>query len=237
MAVALYMVFFGAQESVTTNVAQRIFYFHISLSLMTFLAFFLVAFASFLFLISHRPYWDILASSSAEVGILFCSLVLLTVPLWTKPVWNVWWKWDMRLTISLISWGLYVGYWLVRHHAEGERESKSAALFGSLGFLAVPGAYFLLRWWWTKHTTAISPGISILEFTPDMIATLCLSVATFFGLFFYLLQHRIALDLMHLELDKIRRSLAEHHVKHNGFLVENENFIIEEFNFQEYTRS
>ena len=124
MAVALYMVFFYAQEDKSMGVAQRIFYFHISLSLMTFLAFFLIMFASVVYLVSQKSYWDIVAHASAEIGILFCSLVLLTVPLWTEPVWNVWWTWDMRLAITLILWGLYVGYLMVRHYTEGDRETK-----------------------------------------------------------------------------------------------------------------
>ncbi len=237
MAVAVYMVFFYAQEDKTMGVSQRIVYFHISLSLMTFLAFFLIVFASLVYLISQRPYWDIVAHASAEIGALFCSLVLLTVSLWTKPAWNVWWVWDMRLTLLAILWWVCAGCLLIRRYVKEDREAKYAAIFGLTAFCGVSGAYFLVCRWWTNQPVTITTGKAVSGLTPEMATTLCVCIATFLCLFLYLLQHRVALGVMHLELDKIHRSLAEHHIKHHGFLVENENFIIEEYNFQEYTRS
>jgi heme exporter protein C len=236
MAVAVYMVFFYAQEG-SMGVAQRIFYFHISLSLMTFLAFFLLVSASLVYLIFKRSYWNVVARASAEIGFLFCSLVLLTVPLWTRPVWNVWWTWDMRLALTLILWCLYAGYLLVRQYTDGLREANYAAVFGTMAFSIVSGAYFFIRWWWTRHPVTIMTGKAVTGFTPEMVTTLFVCIATFFCLFIYLIQQRVALGIMYVDLDKIRRSLAEHHIKHHGFLVENENFIIEEYNFQEYTKS
>ncbi len=227
MAVALYMVFIYAPEEKTMGVVQRIFYFHVSSAWIAFLAFFIVMVSSVGFLLTRKARWDILAHASAEIGTLFCSFVMLTGPLWAKPVWNVWWTWDMRLTTTLVLWLMYAGYLMLRRYSEGERGAVHAAVFGIIAFLDVPFVYFSVQWWRGMHPGAVvtskNGGLA-----PEMLTTLFVCLVTFLFLFLYLLQHRVAITKMEADIDKIYRSLNEHHV-HKGFLVENENFVIEEY--------
>ena len=228
MAVALYMVFIHAPEEKTMGAVQRIFYFHVSSAWIAFLAFFIVMIASIAYLRTQLVKWDILAHASAEIGTLFCSLVLLTGPLWAKPVWNVWWTWDMRLTTTLVLWLMYVGYLMLRRHVEGARGAKYAAVFGIVAFLDVPFVFFSIRWWRGMHPGhLVAPKSGGLE--PAMLVTLLICLGTFLLLYLFLLQLRVELALLELEIEKIYRSIDGHHVK-RGMLVENENYVIEEYN-------
>src|SRR3972149_6479263 len=92
-------------------------YFHIPSAWIAFFAFFIVFVASILYLWKKEREWDIIAHSAAEVGVIFCSLVLITGPIWAKPIWGVWWTWDARLTLTLVLWLIYVAYLMLRFHA------------------------------------------------------------------------------------------------------------------------
>ena len=236
MAVAIYMVFLYAPTEKSMGEVQRIFYFHVSSAWIAFLAFFIVMIASVGYLITGKTCWDMWAHSSAEVGTLFCTLILVTGPLWAKPVWNTWWTWDMRLTTSLILWLMYVGYLMLRAQVKGERGAKYAAVFGIIAFIDVPFVYFSIRWWRTLHPAPVIAGKAGSGLAPEMLMTLFFCLGTFLCLFIYLLQHRIALMQMNIELDAIRQVLFEQHTQRD-VLIENQNFVIEEYNFQEYRKS
>ena len=156
---ALYMALLQAPTERTMGDVQRIFYFHVPSAWVSFLAFFIVCIASIAFLRTGKAQWDRLAASSAEIGILFITLVLLTGPLWAKPVWNVYWTWDARLTTSLILWLIYIAYMMVRRYtSDPERGAKFAAVFGIIGFLDVPIVYMSIRWWRTLHPAPVIGG-------------------------------------------------------------------------------
>jgi len=115
--IALYLVFCHAPTEHTMGDVQRIFYFHVASAWVSFLAFFVVFVAGIVFLKTGQARWDRLAYCSAELGVLFITLVLLTGPLWAKPVWHTWWSWDARLTTSLVLWLIYIAYLMVRNYA------------------------------------------------------------------------------------------------------------------------
>ncbi|GAK56050.1 ABC-type transport system involved in cytochrome c biogenesis, permease component [Candidatus Vecturithrix granuli] len=236
MAVAIYMVFLYAPTEETMGVVQRIFYFHVSSAWIAFLAFFLVMAASIAYLMTGNVRWDIWAYASAEIGTLFCTLVLLTGPLWAKPVWNTWWTWDMRLTTTLILWLMYLGYLMLRANLEGERSAKYAAVFGIIAFLDVPFVYFSIRWWRTLHPAPVIAGKAGSGLAPEMLIALLVSLFTFMCLFVYLLQHRVMVAWMERDLNQIRQTVVEQSTQY-GVLIENQDFIIEEYDFQEYKRS
>ena len=119
MLAALYMALIWAPDAANLiapaeRAAQRIFYFHVPAAWIGFLAFIVAAVASLLYLLTRRPRWDAWALSSVEIGVAFFAMVMLSGPIWAKPTWNVWWTWDPRLTISTISWLLYLGYLMLR---------------------------------------------------------------------------------------------------------------------------
>lgn len=139
MIAALYLVFIYVPTEATMGVVQRIFYFHVPVAWVAFLAFFVVFVGSILYLWKKENKWDILASSSAEVGIVFTTLVLITGPIWAKPTWGVWWVWDARLTTTLVLWLIYLAYMMVRSFAlEQSQGARFSAVVGIIGFIDVP---------------------------------------------------------------------------------------------------
>ncbi len=140
--------------------------------------------------------------ASAEIGIVFTTLVLLTGPLWAKVVWGVFWVWDARLTTTLILWLIYVGYLMLRSTAEGERRSQFAAVLGIVGFLDVPLIYLSVSWWRTMHPgyIATEPG----GLAPAMTQTLMVALLSFTLLFALLLIGRLRLEQAQDRLNLLR---------------------------------
>lgn len=198
MLVALYMVFIFAPET-ESGVVQRIFYFHIPLAWIAFLAFFIVFFASIMYLWKRDIKWDAFASSSAEVGLVFTTLFLLTGSIWAKPEWGVWWTWDSRLTSSLILWLIYIAYFIIRSYIseEGQR-ARFSSVIGIIGFIDVPIVVITIFLWRTAH-----PRIEAMD--PRVTATLMVSIATFTALYFLLFAIRLA---MKQDEDKLNRLKA-----------------------------
>ncbi len=202
LAVALWMALFYAPREMMMGDAQRIFYFHVPSAWIGFLAFFVVFIASLLFLRTRQRRWDALALASAEIGVIFTTLVLLTGPLWAKVVWGVFWVWDARLTTTLILWLIYVAYLMLRSSAEGERRQRFAAVLGIVGFLDVPLIYLSVSWWRTMHPgyVATEPG----GLAPQMTQTLMVALASFTALFALLLVTRLRLEQVRDRLSVLR---------------------------------
>jgi heme exporter protein C len=132
--------------------AQRIFYIHVPAAFVAFAAFTVVFGASIAVLVKRSQRWDQVAVASAEVGVVFMTVVMITGPLWGRPVWGVYWSWDPRLTSSFVLWLIFVSYLALRGYvAEPERRARYAAVLGIVGFLDVPLVYFSVRWWRALH--------------------------------------------------------------------------------------
>jgi len=99
-----------------------------------------------LFLWKGDDAWDRLARSAAEVGVLFCTLMIVTGPIWARGTWGRWWSWDLRLTITLLLWFVYLAYLLLRSFTEGsERAARFAAVYGIAGLAVIPLNYFAIQ--------------------------------------------------------------------------------------------
>ncbi len=177
MIAALYMVFLYVPTEKHTGIVQRIFYFHVPVAWVSFLAFFVTFIFSILYLSKREMKWDAIACASAEAGVIFTTLVLITGPIWGKPVWGIWWTWDARLTTSLVLWLIYVAYLLVRGFAtEPARGARFSAVVGIVGFIDVPLVFLTVNLWRTQHPTTI-----IFEggLTTPMLVTLLVCIAAF----------------------------------------------------------
>src|SRR5512146_3429603 len=170
----LHMALVVAPTELTMGEVQRIFYYHVPSAWTAFLCFFANFMASIAYLVRRRPGTDAFALATAEVGVVFCTVVLVTGPLWARPVWGIWWTWDARLTTTLILWLIYVACMLVRASvAEPERAARYAAVIGVIGFLDVPIIRQSVVWWRTLH-----PGPTIVQegggtgLPPEMMVTL-----------------------------------------------------------------
>ena len=124
---------------------------------------------SILYLIKRKDKYDMVAAASAELGIVFCTIVLLTGPIWAKPAWNTWWNWEPRLTSTLILWLMYIGYFILRS-ALGGRKEKS--LFSRTGHSRLRGCPDCLLSRWKSGTATCTPGINTkMNLHPMMIKT------------------------------------------------------------------
>ncbi len=202
----LYMALVYAPPEATMGDVQRIFYFHLGSAITAFLAFGVTFVAGLLYLARRERRWDAIAAASAEIGIVFCSLVLVTGPLWAKPAWGTWWTWDPRLTTTLVLWLIYVAYLMLRSAMEDpSRRALVSAVFGTVGFVDVPIVFMSIRWWRTIHPVIVEGGE--LNLTPPMVLTLIVAIVAFITLYFYLLVERTRLQASEDELERLK---AEH---------------------------
>jgi heme exporter protein C len=142
LSYATYEGMIGAPTEATTGDAQRIFYYHVPAAMAAYTLFFINFVASLLFLLRRSERSDAWAAVSAEVGLVFATVVLITGPIWGRTIWNTWWIWDPRLTTFLILWLLYVSYLAVRHKSSGRRSVRvMAAALAIIAFLDVPFSY------------------------------------------------------------------------------------------------
>jgi len=190
---ALGMVFLYAPREVTMGDVQRIFYFHVASAWVGFFGFFVTFTGSAAYLQRGTRTWDILALASAEVGLAFITMTVLTGMLWAKPVWGVYWIWEPRLTISAVQWLLYVAYVKLRGSLDNpERGARFAAVYGIAAFVTVPLSWFAIRWWRTIHPQLFSGGE--MAITPPMLSTLLVSLIAFTLLYMALLRARMQLE-------------------------------------------
>jgi len=207
MIAALYMVFVYVPTEKHTGIVQRIFYFHVPLAWSSFLAFFITFIFSILYLWKRATKWDTIAHASAEVGVVFTTLVLITGPIWAKPVWGVWWTWDARLTTSLVLWLTYIAYLLVRSYVtEPARGARFGAVIGIVGFIDVPIVFLTVNLWRTQHPTTI-----IFEggLTTPMLMTLLVCVAAFTVLYVLLTIQSANLKSVEADIKQLKSTQAE----------------------------
>jgi heme exporter protein C len=209
---ALVMVFLYAPVERTMGAVQKIFYFHVSSAWVAFLAFFFVFIFSLAYLMRRDKKWDDYASGAAEVGILFCSLVLITGPIWAKPAWGIWWTWDARLTLTLILWLVYVGYMMLRHYViDPEKKATFSAVIGIIGFIDVPLVYLSIRWWRTQHPSPVMGGGEDSGLDPAMAQAFVVSLAAFTILFLYLWSKRVQLEKLKEQAEELQHRLEDAH--------------------------
>jgi len=202
---SLYLVFLYVPTEQTMGMVQRIFYFHVPIAWVAFLAFFIVFIGSILYLWQRTSKWDFIAGAAAEVGLVFTTLVLITGSIWAKPIWGVWWVWEPRLTTALVLWFIYIAYLTARSYATEEtRGARFAAIVGIVGFIDVPIAALAITLWRTQH-----PGPVIFEggLAPAMLLTLLVCILAFTTLFAFLLMHTVSIKNAEAQLKIIKYRL------------------------------
>ncbi len=200
MAATLYLVHFWVPTEQNLGVSQRIFYFHVPLGWIGMVSIVIVAVASVMHLLTGRRRWDDLAYSTAELGIIYASLILVTGAIWGKPVWGVWWTWDPKLTTTLVLWFIYVGYLMARAYGPaGTQGRRFAAVIALIGAVDAPIIYMATNWWRTAHPENNVPG----GLDGRILLTLLVSVAAFTVMYVYLLMERYSLRKSESDLDEL----------------------------------
>lgn len=139
--VAHYLVFAHVPMEITMGAVQRIFYFHVPSAWLFYLGAILCWGASLGYLVNRKAKWDAFAQASVEVGLIFGLIVVVTGPLWARPVWGVWWNWEPRLTTMSLALLMFAAYWVLR--AFGGRSEGVRRFAAVLAVFAGPGIYFV----------------------------------------------------------------------------------------------
>lgn len=185
LAVVVRVVWFTPFEA-TQGAAQKIYYLHVPAALSAYLALFIVAIMSLVYLWLRDERSDRLAESAAEVALLFTTVVLTTGPLWGKPVWGTWWTWDARLTLTLFLWFLTAAYTVLRGAVdEPIMRARYSAVLGVLAALLVPFIHLSVYMFRTLHPAPIVLKPDRPSLPSEMLVTFVLGVAAF--LFFCLM--------------------------------------------------
>jgi heme exporter protein C len=186
-------IFFTPTEAIQ-GPAQKIFYVHAPSAWVAFLAFGLVGLTSVLYLWLREARLDRVAEASAEVGVVFTTVVLITGPLWGKPVWGTYWTWDARLTLTLFLWFIYVAYLVLRGAVDDpDMRARYSAVLGILGALLVPFIHLSVYLFRTLHPRPIVMKPSAPSLPGEMLTTLLIAFAAFTLLYVALLRARYRL--------------------------------------------
>jgi len=204
LSYALYEALVAAPTEQTMGDVQRIFYYHVPSAWTAFLLFTVNLVASVVYLISRNAKADALAVVSAEVGVVFCTVVLVTGPIWARPVWGIWWTWDIRLTTTLVLWLIYVSYLILRRFSSSGQTPRLAAALGVFGALDMPLVYFSIWFFRTQHPQPVIAGGNGSGLDPLMGKVLLLCVVAVFCVMVLVYIDRYRLELLRNECDELK---------------------------------
>jgi heme exporter protein C len=211
MLIALWCVFLYAPNERIQGPVQRIFYFHVNSAWQAFIAFIVAACASALFLWKGNQSYDRVAQAAVEVGLLFCTIVLVTGPIWARPIWGTWWTWDPRLTMTVILWTIYASYLVLRAVGRDDPQlARYAAVLAVIGSLDIPLIMVSVRLWRGMHPSVISAreGQGGLA-DPRMGVALLVTLAAFLLLSLWLMRLRYQQLELRDEIMRVDARLAE----------------------------
>jgi len=213
LALTVYWGFVVAPVELQMGVVQKIFYFHAPSAYAMYLGFGLCVIGSAMYLAKRSDAWEAIAVGGAEVGAIFCLIVMVTGPLWGRKAWGTYWTWDPRLTTTLLIGMIYVAYLLLRNlGATGEAERRFAAGLGILGGALMPIIHYSVQLWRGQHPTVITKKGGGLH--PDMLIALLLGCAAMTALSLLLIWARARIEqgrqrVLSLELDAAEQGLLE----------------------------
>jgi heme exporter protein C len=182
LSLGLYQALVAAPTEMTMGDVQRIFYYHVPSAWTAFLCFFANFAASIVYLAKRSEKADALALATAEVGVVFCTVVLVTGPIWARPVWGIWWTWDARLTSTLVLWLIYVSYLLLRRYSAAGQNPVLAAALAVFGAVDVVFVYMAIRWFRTQHPQPVIGGGQGSGIDPRMLHALLINWLAFMAL-------------------------------------------------------
>ena len=183
----------------------RLIAIHPPLAWASYLAFGVTALASVVWLWrrTRARKWDRLAAASAEVGVVFCALTLVTGSIWGRPTWGVWWTWDARLTSTALLLALFLGYLALRRVADDpEARARRSAVAALIAVADVPIVHFSVDWWRTLHQ-----GRSLAQITPQSdldgsyTSVMLLGFLAMTVLYAWLVVHRSRVEAMEERLE------------------------------------
>ncbi|MFZ9016727.1 MAG: cytochrome c biogenesis protein CcsA [Ilumatobacteraceae bacterium] len=187
--------------------AVRILYVHVPTVWLAYLAFVVTAICSGSYLFTKRRSlgFDRFAGASAEIGVVFMALTLVTGMLWGRITWGVYWQWDARLTTTALLFVSYIGYLAVRNLGGSHHErAKRSAVIGLLIVLEIPLVHFSVRLWRSLHQDASIANLDgDVQMDGLMLFSLFVGVVAFSLVYLWLLLHRSRILAMRDVLDDV----------------------------------
>jgi heme exporter protein C len=209
MVTLLWMSFFWVSTEVNQGIVQRIFYIHVPAAWTCFMAIGIAALCSGVYLWLRDDRLDRAAMCAAEGGLVFATIVLTTGPLWGKIAWGTYWTWEPRLTLTLLLWFIFLGYFMVRNATEDpEKGKRFAAVVAIVGALDIPFIHLSVIWFRSLHPQPVVAKPEGPTLPGDMLATLLFGLLVFTILFFGLFLFRYALEDVRLRADLRARRTA-----------------------------
>src|SRR5438270_11953341 len=201
LAYATYLALKVAPTDALQGDVYRIIYYHVPSAWTAFLLFLINFVASIVYLIRRSETADVVALVSAEVGVVFCTIVLVTGPIWARPVWGFGWApGDIRLTSTLCLWLIYVSYLVLRRFSSSAQTQIIAAALAVFGALDVPLVYFSIWFFRTQHPQPVIGGGGSMD--PRMLHTLLISWMAFLCFAFLFCWSRFRLELLKREAEQ-----------------------------------
>ena len=210
VAVYMALMFAPSAPDVVGGDVQRIMYLHVASAWVSYVAFAVTFVAGIMYLRTRDLRWDANALSSAELGVLFCTLAITTGPMWAKAVWGVYWRWaDLKLLMTLVLWLVFIAYLALRANTPDRRRVASlGAVFSSVGMLCVPLSFAANRIWTQYHPTVIATSTGGLQASTG--ATLGVAVVAFTVLYVFLMLARVGIERVRDELEELKQKAGDH---------------------------
>jgi len=207
--IALYQALIGAPDASNEPVTYRILYFHVPVAIMSYLGFFVAFVGSVGYLWKDEMKFDRWAVVGVELGVLFCTLMLITGMIWGKQRWGAWWLWEPRLTTSLVLLAIYVGYLVLRNMVENDvTRARYCAVYGIVGFVDVPIVHFAIKMWGSIMHPVVIKGPTDPGMTLEMQIALRMAMLAFFLLFATLYLLRLRIENIDAETKKLKAEIT-----------------------------
>lgn len=189
--------------------AVRLLYVHFPVAIVTYTAFMVTAVGCVMVLWKNSTWWDNTASASAEVGVVFCGLTLVTGSIWGRPIWNTWWEWgDVRLMTTVILFLIFVGYLAYRRTITDARiRARRSAVVGLIGAINIPIVYKSVEWWEnrTLHQQSTLADLKVEDLT---LFTMIFGMVVFLLIYLWLLMHRFRIGWLEHQADTAGLAIA-----------------------------
>ena len=202
LSYALYQAMVVAPTDQLQGEVYRIIYYHVPSAWTAFVLFFVNFVASIVYLIRRSAKADMIALVTAEVGVVFCTVVLVTGPIWARPVWGIWWTWDLRLTLTLVMWLIYVSYLMLRRFSSSGQTPVMAAVLAVFGALDMPLVYFSIWYFRTQHPSPVIGGGGSID--PVMLRVWMINWAAFLCFAFMVCWSRYRLERLQREVEEMQ---------------------------------
>jgi heme exporter protein C len=203
---AFTMAMWYAPVEKVMGAVQKVFYFHVATAWVGMLGFLAAAVAGIAYLRTHDMKWDIVEVAAVEISLVFFLITIVLGSIWARPIWGTYWTWEPRLTTAAILEMIYIACLLLRQSLDDpDRRARFSAVYTLVGSVSVPITFLSIRFFRTIHPVVIGSGEGTkMGMTPEMMATMFVSIAVFSVIFMTLFWHRIRLGQMAEKVEQAR---------------------------------